>query len=373
MYLRTDHDTMSFLRASLLQESISGFRIGQKALLKVCYVGTGKSVYHHYEGGTIWMATAPIDVGRPGRRLSVSAKLLTRSEFVRDAPVIALRNEANFSWLPMECKILRISDGRSFHIQVQQRPAVEGISRFDVPLEPAENLGFAPGKGCYLETRLWDFFGRPREVRIYHDGHSPAWVGLRQGRKHPRVSFLSFDGVRLRLAYGSPDIRVASVYLAEPTTLYSLEPTKLLEGSALDRLPWKPSSSYHIGLRRETEREMLASRYRYPHGRIGSEVAYSIASQELGFKDTVLNDPSGGGADMMASEGGVVFESRLITITEAMPRNAIERQILFELRRLRSRLRSDLRFYRSARIGYAILSFVGPDGLGTLIFRMKKR
>lgn len=210
MYLHTDRNTMSFLRASLLQDSVSGFRIGRKALLNVRYVEARKSVYHQYEGGPIWMATAPNDVGQPGQTLTISPKLLTASEFAGSLPVIPMTNAANFAWLPGQSRISRLSGGAGLSIEAEQQPPIEGISKFSVSLELAEGLGFAPGKGCFLEARIPDFFGRKRKVRFYHDGHSPAWAGLQQGKRYPRISFLSYDGIRLRIAYGSPDIRIAS-------------------------------------------------------------------------------------------------------------------------------------------------------------------
>lgn len=373
MYLHTDRDTMSFLKASLLQDSLGGFKVGHKALLKVCYIETGKSVYHRYEGGPIWMATAPFDIGRPGQNLTIAPTLLTASEFADNIPEITMTNEANFTWLPTESKIVCVSSRKGFRIEVEQRPAVEGISRFDVSMEPEEDLGFVPGLGCHLDARVSDFYGRERQVRIYHDGHSAAWVGLQRGKRYPRVSLLSFDGVRLRLAYGSPEIRVASIYLADPASLYSIEPSRQLEKPVFENLPWKPFRSYRIEIKRELEREMLRSRHRYPHGRIGSEIAYSIATRELGFENLILNDPSEGGADMMTRNGSVVFENRLVTITEAMSLDLLERQILFQLGRLKTRLRSDLSFYRSAEIGYAFLSYLYAGRLETMIFRMEKR
>jgi len=371
MYLRTDRDTMSFLKASLLQDTISGFRAGHKALLKVRYVEAGRSVYHQYEGGPIWMATAPDRFGRPGQRLTISPKLLTRSEFANGIRGISMTKGMNFSWLPTECKIIRISDKLGLHVETMQQPSLEGITRFVVSMEPAEDLGFVPGLGCYLEAKIVDFFSREREVRIYHNGHSQAWLGLRQGKRYARVSLLSFDGVRLRIAYGSPQIRVASIYLANPSSAYSIERTSQ-EGRAFLNPHWNPIGFYRINLCRESEREMLRSRYRYPHGRIGSEIAYAIASHELGLNDLILKDPSEGGADMMTRDGRIVFESRLVTITEAMSSDLIERQILFQVSQLKTRLQSDLSFYRTAIAGYAFLSYVDLDGLWTMMFEMKR-
>jgi hypothetical protein len=197
-------------------------------------------------------------------------------------------------------------------------------------------------------------------------------VGLRQGKRYPRVSLVSFDGVRLRLAYGSPQIRVASIYLSDPVSLYSVERTEHSMRLALAKSSYTSSGIYRVELKRELEREMLLTRSRYPHGRIGSEIAYTIANREFGL-DLILNDPSKGGADMMSRDGVTIFENRLVTVTRSMSEELLERQLVFQLGRLRTRLQSDLAFYRSARVGYIFLSYLDSRGLQTIFFEMKKR
>jgi hypothetical protein len=371
MYLQSERNTKSLLRASLLQESVEGFRIGRKALLNVNYAEIGKTAYHRYEGGSVWMATAPSDFGEPGQTMTISPKLLAMSEFVSNLTPIEMVNEAGFSWLPAESRILRLSEA-PYRIEVEQKPAVEGVSRFDVPFGYAGNLGFVPGCGCFLEVKVSDFFGRARRIRFYHDGHSPAHVGLRQGRKYPRVSFFSFDGVRLRVAYGSPMIRVASFYLNDPSPLYRIELSQTRMAPMVQNLGWKPARCYRIGLKRSTEQEMVRSRDRYPHGRLGSEISYSIANHDLGFRSLTLNDPAEGGPDMITSDGRVLFENRLVTITEAMSKDLAERQLRFQLTRLKTRLVSDLAFYRKAELGCAFLSYVDLDGIRTMMFEMRR-
>lgn len=281
--------------ASLLQTLVSGFRPGEKTLLNVSYLESGKSVYHRYEGGSTWMATAPNDAGHEGQNLTILPKLLTRGEFMTSMPDIIMKNEAGFSWLPSRSRILDLSDAGNPHFEVEQVPASEGISRFSVSVQPSEKLGFVPGWGCHLEMGIGDFFGRSRKLRVYHDGHYEAWLGLRRGKRYPRITLVSYDGVRLRLAYGSPEIRVASIYLADPAQLYSIEKDERRGPIASKNSLLAPLSTYKTRLRRETEREMLMTRYRYPHGRLGSEIAYSIARNHMGIEDLILNDPSEGG------------------------------------------------------------------------------
>jgi hypothetical protein len=317
MYFHMSRETMSFLTAQLLRDKVAGFEVGRRTLLDVYYVEADKSVYHQYEGGSIWMATTPLDIGRPGQTLSTIPALLTTNEFIANMPPIRMTNEVGFSWLPEASVINRFSHSGVFGVEAEQDPPVEGVKEFSLALK-LRNLDFAPGLGCYLEAGIVDYFGRERRVRFYHDGHSTAWIGLHRGKRYPRISLLSYDGVRLRIAYGSPEVRVASIYLDDPSSLYSLQQVEEEQFHATRSSGWRPSRLFSVKINRVLEREMLRSRYRYPHGKLGSEIAYSIPSRELGFENLILNDPSEGGADMMTNDGGVVFESRLVTITGAM-------------------------------------------------------
>lgn len=371
MYLHTGRDTMSFLRATELQESIIGFEPGRKTLLSVRYDEMGKTVYHSYEGGSIWMATVPRQIGGPGATFAISAKVLTTNEFVDRIPEIGMVNSAGFTWLP-EISRVSVASARGLRLRIRQSPPIAGLSTFQVPITPATNLGFAPGLGCFLEARIVDLFGRERKLRLYHNGHSTAWLGLRQGRRYPRVSLLSSDGIRFRIVYGSPEMRIATIYLQDPAALYSIHESPEV-GVQLGKLKWNPLRCYSAQPRRQLETDMLRSRHRYPHGRVGSEVAYAIANRDLSVSGLILNDPSEDGPDMVAEDGRVIFENRLLTITEAMTDDLLQRQIEFQMGRLKARLASDLSFYSKARMGYAFLSFVDSRGLKTLLFELRKR
>src|SRR2546428_12293284 len=75
----------------------------------------------------------------------------------------------------------------------------------------------------YLQVEMKDYFGQTRDFKIHHDGHTPPWLGIEAGSGFPRVSFLTFDGVRLRVVYvlSQNDINIATIYLGDPSILYT--------------------------------------------------------------------------------------------------------------------------------------------------------
>jgi hypothetical protein len=150
---------MSLLSAALLEQSISGFKVGERALLAVRYAKQDKLGYHQYEGGSFWTATAPAGIGRDCGDFDISVTLLTKSEFLNNLPRIELKNKVNFSWLP-KLSMISFNDSKSkFSVQVEQYPEVEGISGFELPVELDGEIGFVPGNGCYVKAKVQDCFG----------------------------------------------------------------------------------------------------------------------------------------------------------------------------------------------------------------------
>ncbi|HEV2139199.1 MAG TPA: hypothetical protein VGR53_10190 [Nitrososphaerales archaeon] len=369
MYLYSDRETMVFLTASALRSEASGFRIGQKSIFQVRYGNEGMA-YHQYEGGDTWMATVPQGFGKPGQQLRIEVRMLTRNAFVDAVPKFSLANEIGFGWLPNFVTISKFSLDSGFHFEAFQEPAVEGIDSFSVDGIASDTLGFVPGYGCYLQFRVLDWFKRDRVLRIYHNGHSRPLLGLGRSKKFPRISFISHDGIRLKVVYNSPQRSVMTIYSADPSSIYKIESGDRRSTSL--RTHFGAIDSYQIELSRNVEHEMLASKYRYPHARLGAEVAYSIASKEIDIKDVILRDPSEGGADLMSLDGKTVVEARFIAVTDAFRERVKIRQIEFQSSQLKARLKSDLAFYEWARSGYAVLSFLDSSAIRVLVFKMEK-
>ncbi len=362
LYLYSDQDTMQEVTASFLEEKVPGFKVGQETSLKVFYLNKGLTVYHHYEGGRTWRATVPDAAGKPGDELSIHIEILTREEFVKLLPKSALTNDAGFTWLPNTAQVTSFTlSGDSLKIEVGQNPSVAGISNFIINGRASPSLGFAALVRSYLQFDVTDIFGQIRTMRVYHDGYSSPSFGLQSGDQFNKVSFFSADGVRLRVVYKSPILSVSTIYLGDPSTLYV--PSDLVE-KGLDFQLTGVSKVFQIdkvSLLRQVEQDMRDSSSNYPHGRLGAEIAYTVAGK-LGIKGVVLQDPALGGADLFTKDGLVVIEARMLTDTDGAPMPQIRAELRDQLNQMLGRLNSDFGYYKSAKTGYAILSYLDAQG-----------
>jgi hypothetical protein len=67
-----------------------------------------------------------------------------------------------------------------------------------------------------------------------------------------------------------------------------------------------------IKLARDTERYYLIRGRKYDIGRIGAEIAFTIATRVLGLGDVVLSEPFKGGKDLYTKDREAVIQSRLL-------------------------------------------------------------
>src|SRR5439155_23445967 len=86
-----------------------------------------------------------------------------------------------------------------------------------------KSLGFIRGD-TYLQFGVKDLFGNSRLMRVYYDGYGSTSLGIQSGAHFLQVLFVSWDGVRLKLAYnvGEPNLTVATIYTGDPSVLYNL-------------------------------------------------------------------------------------------------------------------------------------------------------
>ncbi len=361
MYLYSDQGTMQFVKASFLAKVVPGFKALKPTLLRVYYEGSDALSYHSYEGGKIFWATVPDGIGKPGDFFDVKIQLLTRDDFVKFIPKFSLVNEAHFNFLPDFAEINGATlTGNDLTLAMTQDPPFEGISNFAVRGHASEILRPAAGQGIYLQFDITDVFGQTRSMRLYSDGNSLPWFNLQGGAKFPSVSFIASDGVRLRIVYGSPELSVATIYLQDPSPLYNIGE---MAAKPLDFPVSGVSQVFQIDrttLVRQTELQMLHSISNYPVGRVGAEIAYTVAVEKLGLKDVVLQDPSRGGADLFTKDGKVVIEARMLTSTAGLLRDELQAELSTQLTQMVGRLNWNLKPKNNplAQTGYAVLSYV---------------
>lgn len=374
LWLYSDADTMQFMPASYLQQKVPGFVEGQAAFLKVKYWEKDVTVYHYYTGGPNWQPRVPTDLAKPGDFLTITVSVLTREEFVNDLPSFNLGNVDQVRWMPDIVSLKSfVSDGNNMKVYATQDPEVEGISDFLMqgtasPLKSQAGI-------TYLDFDMTDAFGNVRPVRISYDGHGPVSLGIGVGEKFGSVYFVSTDGVRLRFIYTQTqgEAKVATFYLGDPSVLYTLGET------APYQIPSDVSgttSAFEINsvkLNRPLENIMLNGGTTYDSGRLGAEIAYTIAKEKLGLEDVVMNEPSQTGTDLYTTDGQVVIQARLLTATQEFASDGVQIAVDRQLVDLISQLRQDFRDHAQATTGYAILSYVDNDNVvKTIVLEVPK-
>ena len=204
-------------------------------------------------------------------------------------------------------------------------------------------------------------FNRPRALRIYHCGHHRSWLSLQGGMGFERVYLLSFDGVRLRfITRAGSEFSAATLYTCNPSALYTVRNTLPRDHGLGIHL--KPQV-VQIRVKRLLESAMLQSIATYAHGRLGAEMAYTIAVTKLGLRDVVLFEPSTGGKDLYTKDGRVMIQARLLTEPGPLQPERLRRTIRIQVARLMRKLGQDFAHNPGARIGYAVLSYLNPcDG-----------
>ena len=364
LWLYSAADTVQYMKASFLQGKVPGFVEGEATSLKVTYWEKGVTVYHHYEGGKYWMGTVPGDLAKPGDQVTLTIQVLTRDNFVKDLRSLTLGNEYGMRWMSNIVQLKSfVLNGDDLTIGISQDPAVAGISDFTIKGTAAEALGFSRGDTT-LDLGFTDVFGRPRSLRIYFDGYGPVSLGISVGTRFSSVSFLAWDGTRLSIAYVPSEgvTRVATIYLASPSLLYDM-------GELHDyQLPYQVqgySRSLMIDSvvpNRELEKTMAYHGSMSDVGRIGAEIAYSVAKDKLGLKDVVMNEPARPGADLFTKDGKVVMQARMLQRTADASIGQIKTDIETELKGLIEQLGTDFDNHHEVTTGFAILSYIDIEG-----------
>ncbi len=363
MYLYSDVETMRVLKASILEKEVQGFHLHQATLLQVKYWEQGVTVYHSYEGGDYWTATVPDDLGKKGDVVTISVQILTREDFVKNLPEFTWANENRVKWLTDLSHMHFSLDGDNLNVFVTQDPEVEGLSEFVIG-GVAQPLKFHIGV-TYLDFGIADAFGDVRPFRISYNGYGRVSLGIGIGDKFGSAFFLSNDGVRLRVLYdvGQFTTRVATLYLKPPSVLYSLGENGLFE------IPTEVSgvrSAFlinYVNLNRALEQTMLKVGSTYDAGRLGAEIAYTVATEKLGLRDVVMVEPAQYGTDLFTRDWNVVMQARMLRQTQSLDPASVKTLITVQLKDMVWQLGRDFQNHPEAVKGYAILSYWDNDNI----------
>ncbi len=375
LWLYTNANTMQYMKASFLEGEVPGFLEGVPISLKVHYWEKGVTVFHHYEGGQYWMGTVPGNVAKAGEEVTLAIEVLTRTDFVKSLPRLTLGNEFGMRWMSNTVDLKSFTlNADDLKIGVAQDPPVAGISDFVIDGSSAATLGFRSGDTT-LDLGITDAFGRMRFLRIYFDGYGPLSLGISKGTRFAPISFLAFDGTRLSLPYTPSEgtTQVATIYLADPSLLYKL-------GDLHDYyLPYQVngySQSFKIDsvlLVRELENTMAFHGSQSDVGRIGAEIAYSVGTEKLGLKGLVMNEPALPGTDLFTMDGKVVMQARMLTRTADETGLKLQGDLQGELTDLVASLRNDFNNVKSAKVGYAILTYADSQNtIQTIVLEVLK-
>jgi len=224
---------------------------------------------------------------------------------------------------------------------------------------------------------LTDVFGDLRGLRLAYDGYNPPSLGLSQGTDFREVYFISNDGVRLRIVYGTTYASATMYPVYAPWVLYTLT------DMAPFRLPYEDVTGYsqsfiidNVHTTRILEHEMAYNGGTNDVARIGAEIAYTVAREKLGLKDVIMNDPAEGGSDLYTPGHKVVIEARMLQRTAGQSGPALNSDITEQLNKLVGRLDSDFEYYKQSHpvAGYAIFTYILDDNtIKTIVLKVLPR
>lgn len=354
------------ISAAFLSEVVRGFQPGQLTILRVTYWDGPKSVgavvYHYYQGGANWVPTVPDDIAEKGNVLTISIQILTREQFVADLPPMDFYNYFEADWGANTASFTGITlTGDNLQIQAVQSPTYGGVTGFTIDGKAASALSFNGGMTS-LDVTLTDVFGKTRNIRINFDGHTMPTLGIWDSDSYTEVYFVSFDQYRLRFAtMPSPgNIDVATVYAQLPPPLYT--PGDMTQQTLPFSVPYA-SSVFQIDsvtMTRQLEVEMRDLGTNYDRGRLGAEIAYTVASEKLGVNGLTIYEPSVGGNDLQTPDGSVIIQARFLASTRD-PSADLNSKLHADLSQMTTKLHDGFKLYPKAT-GYAILTYVDRDG-----------
>jgi len=113
-------------------------------------------------------------------------------------------------------------------------------------------------------------------------------------------------------------------------------------------------------------------------GRIGAEIAYTVATERLGLKNVFMDEPNRGGADLYTPGHKEVIEARMLQRTMGQSGPALNDYITEQLNELVGRLNGDFGRFReqgmNPTVGYAMLTYIVDENtIKTIILEVVPR
>jgi hypothetical protein len=288
--------------------------------------------------------------------------VLRKDNFLLGLPDLRFANELGIRWMTDVLDLSASGTDGGVRIRMTQSPPVESISNFEIAGETSGAIQFDKGS-AYLDFIVNGAIGKPRALRLYHDGRHDPRIGIRVGREFAPVFFISSDGARVRLAYRDSQFNphVAIVYLRDPATLYELgEKVACPFPNEVEGI----SSAFRVidvRFLRPIERLVQRVGTTYDVGRLGAEIALAVAKSALGLMDTVMIEPSQPGADLFSSSGRSVIQARLIIEAHQRIPSELKELTKKEISDMLRSLGRDMIRMPWAQTGYVILSLTKAD------------
>ena len=337
-------------RSALLRNIKRVTKTGRVAA--VTYFPSGIIAYHSHHSDRSWIPTAPVQAKGATH---IEIQKLSLKDFLQNLPSITFRNALMRQWFPEGASTLGYTlQGEDVAIKLQQQPPIEGTNSYEIRGVLARPLSFLDGKAV-LEFLSNDQFGFGRRLRLYHDGHSGATLGLQHSSRFNSVVCVSCDGVRQRFLYKPNQIRLqtATQYLSSPNSLYAFtSPSNNQKRQLVESL--RPDFVLEVNLRRKLESSMLNHGTAYDHGIIGAEIAYSIASKLLMNNRLLIMEPAMRGSDIVSRDGSVAVEARMLAGSKPRTPSYINHEVVPHIKQMIGRLRWGLS-KKSFKRGIAVL------------------
>jgi len=307
-------------------------------IVSILYAPIGVRAYHLHEMGKSWVPTAPEQARGAS---SIEVQSLSVDYFVSNLPRIILKNTLMKRWFPVETVVSSYSiEGENVTIELNQRQTIEGVGRFEIGGKLSRPLSFLDGDAV-LEVTMTDYFGFGRKLRIYHDGHSEAKLGLQHSERFNPVTCIACDGVRERFLYrcNRTDIQMATIYLRDPSSLYSLANPDIDAQTRPLIQDLRPDFVLGVNPVRTLEWTILDHGSAYDHGTIGAEVAYLVASKMLMTDQLLMLEPAMRGSDLVSRDRRIAVEARMLAGVKPKTAACVRREAGPHLKQMMGRLR----------------------------------